>query len=643
MIVPMKKVWIAATASDRDRVLSEVAALGVVHIQTQPVAVDSVESARESLRSAELAWGLLEEFVPKKAPKRVEAVREWGSAEVERVLELQRERSDCQQRLAQVRKALEELAFWGNWDPAVLEPFRQAGLYPVLYRRRAARGKDLPPRAVVWRTVGDRDYVLVLQHDPQPSTAMEVVPFPPQGRAELLARLREAESQLAAIEEELRALAARRGGLAILRDRARWRLEWEVSAASGQSGESLVFWTGFVPASDWERLRQAAVRGRYGVMARDPEPGEAVPTLVRNPIVPGMVKPVFDLLGTIPGYWERDISLPFLLYFLVFFSILIGDAGYGLIFLVLGLVMLGRDVFARKTVGEGGLLLTVLAAATVVWGALTGTWFGNLIELADGALRDFLRALTLRPFVLEDYSTNQAFVKFFCFTLGLTQLALGHVWNFFRTLVHDRNPLKSVAELGALTSTLALYPVVLTLVLPAAEVAMLPPELVGWNKGTVWALWPDDLMVNLLAAAAGVGLVVLFGKQEGNFVRGVQDGLSNLLNTALGSVGWFSDNISYIRLFAVGLAGFAIAQSFNTMAAGAASALSALGSVGSILGLAAAAVILLLGHGLNLVMALLGVVVHGVRLNLLEFSGRLGIEWSGFAFKPLRLWQEKNR
>jgi V/A-type H+-transporting ATPase subunit I len=87
----------------------------------------------------------------------------------------------------------------------------------------------------------------------------------------------------------------------------------------------------------------------------------------------------------------------------------------------------------------------------------------------------------------------------------------------------------------------------------------------------------------------------------------------------------FTDVISYIRLFAVGMSGAAIAEAFNGM-------LSPL--FGSAVGVAGAALVLLGVHGLNIALAVMGVAVHAVRLNTLEFSNGLGLEWSGFAFSP---------
>ncbi|MBN2444535.1 MAG: V-type ATP synthase subunit I, partial [Spirochaetales bacterium] len=87
----------------------------------------------------------------------------------------------------------------------------------------------------------------------------------------------------------------------------------------------------------------------------------------------------------------------------------------------------------------------------------------------------------------------------------------------------------------------------------------------------------------------------------------------------------FSDIISYVRLFAVGLATVKVAEAFNEMAAGA-----GFGPFGVII----AVLILILGHSLNMTMAALSVMVHGIRLNMLEFSGHMDLQWAGTKYKP---------
>ena len=128
-------------------------------------------------------------------------------------------------------------------------------------------------------------------------------------------------------------------------------------------------------------------------------------------------------------------------------------------------------------------------------------------------------------------------------------------------------------------------------------------------------------------AVAGFALIVLFSNQQGNFLRDMLKGLNpiNLLLNFLDGVSSFSNIISYIRLFAVGLSSVAVAASFNAMAM----------SIGFDGPQAIASVLMLIiGHGLNIVLALMSIIVHGIRLNMLEYSGQLGLEWSGYPYEP---------
>ena len=126
----------------------------------------------------------------------------------------------------------------------------------------------------------------------------------------------------------------------------------------------------------------------------------------------------------------------------------------------------------------------------------------------------------------------------------------------------------------------------------------------------------------------GIALVIFFTSPSRNILKGIGAGLANL---ALNLVNSFTDVVSYIRLFAVGLATVAVADAFNKMAL----------EIGynSILTGVATSLILLLGHSLNILLGPMSILVHGVRLNILEFCSHLDIKWSGFAYKPLR--QEK--
>ena len=378
--------------------------------------------------------------------------------------------------------------------------------------------------------------------------------------------------------------------------------EYSAVSNTSQGQDGLVWLSGYLPVGEAEGLKKAAAQAHWAWAMDDPAgDDEKVPTKVQYNKVTKLMIPVFDILGTVPGYREYDISFWFLGFFTLFFAMIIGDAGYGCLFLLAALVLTLKGKGSSNAVQ----LLWVLSAATVIWGALTGTWFG-LEQAMDVPL---LKSLVIPTFAnypaYFDVSTTtqQNTIMKFCFILGTVQLSLACVMNIRRKL--KEKDLSWVSDLGWLAAIDALYFVVLYLVI--------------------------GQQVNLLPVAgvviAGFLLVVCFGgmSPDKSFVQGLKAGLGNAFTVFLNTISAFGNIMSYIRLFAVGMASLAIAQSFNDMA------FSLNGPL-----VIAAVLVLLIGHGLNIVMGLLSVVVHGVRLNLLEFSGQLGMEWAGIAYDPFK-------
>ena len=125
--------------------------------------------------------------------------------------------------------------------------------------------------------------------------------------------------------------------------------------------------------------------------------------------------------------------------------------------------------------------------------------------------------------------------------------------------------------------------------------------------------------------ALGASLIILFTNPRKNILKGIGFGLGDFL---LHIVNSFTDVVSYIRLFAVGAATVAVADAFNQMA-------SSFGYSNLLMGFLTACV-LLFGHTLNILLGAMALLVHGVRLNVLEFSSHLNMEWSGIEYSPFK-------
>jgi V/A-type H+-transporting ATPase subunit I len=354
--------------------------------------------------------------------------------------------------------------------------------------------------------------------------------------------------------------------------------------------EQLSHLVGYIPAKRADALKRAAAENGWALLIDEPAEDDPVPTLVENPRWIRIIRPMFSLMETTPGYREFDISFLFLLFFSLFFAMLIGDAGYGIVLFALTLV--ARLAMPKRPGGVFSLLF-VLSGATIVWGALSGTWFG-VEALASNPILSRIVIPQIASFGVENTKT----VMFLCFLIGAVHLSIARLINFIRNLPK----LVAFSELGWLSILWGMFFVVRYIVLQEAL-----------NPAGIWL------------AGAGMILIVVFGEQKGNFFKGVFFGLLRLPLSLLDSIGSFSNIVSYVRLFAVGLATVAVAANFNAMAAEV--------GFGIPSGLISA-FILFFGHTLNIIMGAMSVIVHGVRLNMLEFSGQLGMEWSGMPYKP---------
>ncbi|MFW6313783.1 MAG: V-type ATP synthase subunit I [Spirochaetota bacterium] len=620
MIAPMKKATILVLDSRREQELANLKRLGLLHPDIERRSDEKTErlqSNRELVQRAiaELpsADDVPQEVVPA-AP--VEAEREnlldvlESARAIHAAAEHRRGRIDV---LERIETEMSRVRPWGDFDPEEIAALEARGIEiglfsmaPKEFRKRAPEGAiqlERGPVAVRFALVWFHG-VQASGRSPEEIAAMPGIQrfrIPEISLHGLEVRREEELAEIAAVEKELAALANRRSALEWALGELDRALRDEHVRLGMDTAERIAYITGYIPADSLDTLSQAASNNGWGTLIRDPDPEDPVPTRIQNPAWIRIIRPVFSLLGVVPGYRERDISFFFLLFFIVFVGMIIGDAGYGVILLVGGLLLLGKSK-GRNT--EGPALLLVLSLSTIAWGAMTGNWFGYepIGELVP------LRYLIVPSLDSFNPQSAQA-VQAVCFVLAAMHLSIARLWNFIRDL-REKPAIRAFAQLGWLSLILALYMLVLSLFLgqPFPEYGM---YMVG----------------------GGIATVFIFGGQSADtgFLAGIGRGLAGAFTTVFDVIGAFSDIISYIRLFAVGLATVAIAQAFNEMAA-------SIGMEGPTVILAI--VVLIFGHTLNLIMGGLAVVVHGVRLNLLEFSGHLGMEWTGFEYQP---FSENNR
>jgi V/A-type H+-transporting ATPase subunit I len=623
MIVKMKKVSIVVFDRFREQSLKALRKLGLVHIESRPSSSDELALFAEQNTQLERAWLLLPEETKKerkrrekkqkrdekrKKDKRRRRKRERtptatrateedvdGCVEIaQEVVELTEKIRVIHEKIERLIREQQRLDLWGGYDPKEIRELAEKGVYISLYQLSPEEFKQLPEdldRFVLERT---KSFVrlAVVSLGSEPSLDFETAAIGEKGRAELQQELDGAGKELRGLEHRLQLLAGERSRIQDVMRRLNNKMEFE-QVRAGMVGEGqLSYLTGYVPAKRADALRRAASENGWALLVDEPAEDDPVPTLVENPRWIRIIRPMFQLMETTPGYREFDISFIFLLFFSLFFAMLIGDAGYGIILFVLTLV--ARLAMPRRPGGVFSLLF-VLSAATIVWGALSGTWFG-----VEALARQPLLSRIVIPQIASFGVENTKKVMFLCFVIGAVHLSIARLINFFRGLPG----LVAFSELGWLSILWGMFFVTRYIVLQEAL-----------NPMGIWLV------------GAGILLVVVFGEQKGKFFKGVAFGLLRLPLSLLDSISSFSNIVSYVRLFAVGLATVAVATNFNAMAAEV--------GFGIPSGLISA-FILFFGHTLNIIMGAMSVIVHGVRLNMLEFSGQLGMEWTGVPYKPFQ-------
>lgn len=597
MIVQMKKLTLLCVAHDRAATLDALRGLGVLHVTpvTSPAST-GLEDAREK------AAGLqrLLEAVPVSATLPPTG-RDLATviADVSDLLGL---RKEWQERLEHLNAELERTAPFGAFDPAAIRALATKGVVLKLYRAPAKSVLPLPAGVTAQKVdVRKADaFWALFANQPFDWAGAEEQKLPDGATDQLRYEAERLDVGLAGITEELKRTAGDRALLEKALAAATADVKFQEVRAGMGTSEKIAFVRGFVPADAVAPVQAAAQKHGWGLLVEEPGPQDDVPVKLSPPRWATPIKAVFQGIDILPAYHEADVSAVFMLFFSLFFAMIIGDAGYGAIFI-------GLTLWARKKLPTDAFrLLLTTSAATIAWGLVTGTVFGISPEILARAGFDKIQI----PF-LTDPAKAAPNVMGLCFLIGAVHITVGHLWNVAELV--QAKKLKALEQLGWVLTTWFMFFLADNMVLNGNMVGYL--HLTDAQSALLWKALGG-------AMALGTALILLFMMPP----KEIKDGWFNLALLPLNLVGNFTDVVSYVRLYAVGTAGFAVANAFNTM-------IFPGGDV-SFVGLLLGAVFAFLAHTLNVLLCVMGVLVHGIRLNTLEFSNHKGITWSGSAYRP---------
>lgn len=508
--------------------------------------------------------------------------------------------------IARLEKAADELRPWGEFDPKKSAALASQG---ILLHYLSTSSSTFDKEAQAWaeqytlaeinRTDSTVWFVVVAKPGEEISIDAQEMKSPTMDCGEAERRIEAARQELKELDKTFARVVATEQEMKRYKAELQRQLQSDrvkATATEAADGTLLVMegWAEKETSEKVDKLLEEYPNVVY--LKEDPTPEDNTPVKLKN----NRFARIFEMVGDMyarPKYGTLDLTPFFAPFYMLFFGICLNDAGYGLILLIAGLVMLKK--FKQGMMQRAAWFATLCALSTTLFGLFCGSFFGM-------NLGNFFPSIQFFDFQGQFFSWALA--------IGVLQIIFGLMLNVYMTI--------RCFGVKYCFSTLGW----LIILMSGALAAGLPMMNEAWVIPGFTASSPA------FYAAMGVGaFLMLFlntpGKFHNPFVN-IGSGLWALYNNITGVL---SDVLSYIRLFAIGLSGGALAMVFNSLAEGFVPE-----GANIVVRILVMLPILLIGHGINLFMSTISSFVHPLRLTFVEFYKNAGFEMASRNFEPLK-------
>ena len=583
MITQMKKYTFLVFHRDYEPFLTQLRDLGVVHI-TQKAAglIEDDEKLQAALQHEDELRHLLKQGAPD---------------------QLIQELANIKQSIEDAKNAASQVAVWGDFDTERIDALSKAG-YTLRFYSCGTNAYQEKWGIKVSEKEG-KTYFVTVNENNENDAALEndatLLPAPEKSAAQYMQEVEHLKGLMAAANARIEAWQ-----LANLEDikeqlkEARQQIDWQrVTLSTDKLAEgSLCLFEGFCPIDKEAELNAMLSAAEVYYEETDPAKEDATPIKLRNNKFTQLFECLTGMYGW-PNYHEFDPTPILGPFFLLFFAICMGDCGYGFLLMLLGWMIAKGKLKIDMFEGLGPIIF-VLGVGTAVVGFFLGTFFG--IDMYNASwVPDALKSVMIKGEVMG-YDIQM--VMAIC--IGIFHICLAMTIKAVTYTLRDgfRATVSTWGWLLLIVGTIATLIVTMTFSLPA--------EVTKWTLITIGSI-----------SALGI---YIFNTPGRNPLINIGSGLWDTYNMATGILG---DTLSYIRLYALGLAGGMLGGAFNNLA-------------GMLLGddptwqWIPFVLIVVLGHVLNLAMSALGAFVHPLRLSFVEYFKNAGYEGSGALYQPFK-------
>lgn len=569
-------------------------------------------------------------------------------------------------RLERLRSEASRVESWGNFDDDTFKKLQGTGwnlsLYSCPQKSFKEDWNNVHTIEIIGRKTGRVYFAVIHREDEIPEINADTEKIPERPASSLNTEIALYESRSTEIAEKINSMAPvwlkalENGTLSLIN-----KIEYAGAAeqADKYADNNIYVLEGWVPAAEEEKIKGIIDNSACYSFVSEPDKSEKVPIILVNNKFSALFEPIAKLFA-LPKYMELDLTPFFAPFFMLFFGFCVGDAGYGLIFVLAGFIIKRR---IKPGFRPFVTLAQYLGVAAVIFGLVSGTFFGiNLIDTGykitersiiniknEGVPQNVIAGLTeLKD---ESFPTRTAYTTEVIKHIGEDAFTASKrviiknaesdfaILNSFRHLMQDPLSMFYLALiLGALQ---ILFGMILKIVnisrqkgfkysLSNVGWVLLMITLIVFKGGAVLGLVDPirvRLVFNILLVISGILIFLLNSPGMNVFLR-IGSGVWDSYNVITGV---FGDLLSYIRLFALGISSGILGFVFNDISM----QFLSVPYVGWLFFI----IVLLIGHSINIFMATLGGFVHPMRLTFVEFYKNAGFTGGGIEYKPFKIKQ----
>ena len=576
MIAKMTKYSFILLSTDKEQFLESLQGIGVVDITRSSKPID------------EKSASILEQISALK--KRIDELEKGSDAHLQNLLG---QKADAQ-------RQLHDTLPWGEFDRGAIESLAEKGLHIHFYSVPSKKFDPSWEQDFALQVISEQEGVTYFTVVNPEGFPVKEITGPKESPGEIKGRIESLDTQIKDYQNSLHAQKSEIPSLKEQIDSLGRDLDRYLASAKADSAAEnmLCCFEGFAPVECDAKVKALLDSECVYYVSEQATVEDNPPIKLHNNRFARMFEGLTGMYG-MPVYDEFDPTPVLSVFFMLFFAMCMGDAGYGLILILFGIAVNKKwvkiDMF--KNIGS---LISFLGGATLVVGLFLGTAFGVSLHEASWVPESFKKLMIVGKVGSYDIQMVLAL------GIGVFHICLAML---IKTACYLRRFgfKESISTCGW---TLLIVGVILTL-----AVSM----FTGLSQETT------KTVIIAIAAVSALGIFI-FNKPGRNPLLNIGSGLWDTYNMATGLMG---DVLSYIRLYALGLAGGMLGGAFNDLS------MMVLGSHPTWQWVAAI-VILLFGHVLNLLMSCLGAFVHPLRLTFVEYFKNSGYEGKGLKYNPLK-------